>query len=190
MWEAKGIDGSRPAWSVSLIIPKSDKETLAKIEKAIQAAYEEGASVLKGTGKTVPPLSAINNPLNDGDEKRSGDPAYQDAYYLNAKNYQRAPGIVDKKCRYKILGYQIEFEKKPLYVFDLNAYKIFKERPKKGEEEDGIEVEVSPEDRKGYFPDDIANTFGVPIEEHKREMEVTERDGLVSIGVLTSPRRE
>ena len=50
----------------------------------------------KGTGKTVPPLSAINNPLNDGDEKRSGDPAYQDAYYLNAKNYQRAPGIVDK----------------------------------------------------------------------------------------------
>jgi len=96
----------------------------------------------------------------------------------------------DKKCRYKILGYQIEFEGKPLYVFDLNAYKIFKERPKKGEEEDGVEVEVSPEDRKGYFPDDIANTFGVPIEEHKREMEVTERDGLVSIGALTSPRRE
>ena len=49
---------------------------------------------------------------------------------------------------------------------------------------------MSPEDRKGYFPDDIANTFGVPIEEHKREMEVTERDGLVSIGALTSPRRE
>ena len=68
VWEAKGIDGSKPAWSVSLIIPKSDKETLSKIEKAIQAAYEEGASILKGTGKTVPPLSAINSPLNDGDE--------------------------------------------------------------------------------------------------------------------------
>jgi hypothetical protein len=96
VWEPKGIDGSKPAWSVSLIIPKSDKETLSKIEKAIQAAYEEGASILKGTGKTVPPLSAINSPLNDGDEKRSGDPAYENAYYLNAKNYQRAPGIVDK----------------------------------------------------------------------------------------------
>lgn len=81
VWEPRGIDGSRPAWSVSLIIPKSDKETLAKIEKAIQAAYEEGASILKGTGKTVPPLSAINNPLNDGDEKRSGDSAYQNQKY-------------------------------------------------------------------------------------------------------------
>lgn len=45
VWEPRGIDGSRPAWSVSLIVPKSDKETLAKIEKAIQAAYEEGASI-------------------------------------------------------------------------------------------------------------------------------------------------
>ena len=86
VWEPKGIDGSKPAWSVSLIIPKSDKETLSKIEKAIQAAYEDGASILKGNGKTVPPLSAINNPLNDGDEKRSGDPAYENAYYINAKN--------------------------------------------------------------------------------------------------------
>jgi len=95
VWEAKGIDGGRPAWSVSLIIKKSDKATLDKIHKAIKAAYEDGSSVLKGNGKTVPPLSAINTPLNDGDEKRPDDPAYADAYYLNAKNYQRAPGIID-----------------------------------------------------------------------------------------------
>ena len=98
----------------------------------------------------------------------------------------------DKKCRYKILGYQIEFEGKPLYVFDLSAYKIFQEKPKKGEETDGedVQVEIPEEARKGYFPDDIANTFGVPVEEHKREMAVTELDGLVSIGALTSPKRE
>ena len=98
----------------------------------------------------------------------------------------------DKKCRYKILGYQIEFEGKPLYVFDLSAYKIFQERQKKGEEIDGeeVQVEITPPDRKGYFPDDIANTFGVPVEEHKREMEVSELNGLVSIGALTSPQRE
>ena len=94
VWEAKGIDGSKPAWSVSLIIKKDDP-CIEKIKKAIQAAYEDGASILKGTGKTVPPLAAINSPLNDGDEKRPDDHAYAGAYYLNAKNYQRAPGIVD-----------------------------------------------------------------------------------------------
>ena len=98
----------------------------------------------------------------------------------------------DKNCRYKILGYQIEFEGKPLYVFDLTAYKIFMEKQKNTEESDGeeVKVEISSEARKGYFPDDIANTFGVPVEEHKREMEVTELDGLVSFGALTSPQRE
>ena len=94
----------------------------------------------------------------------------------------------DKKCRYKILGYQIEFEGKPLYIFDLSAFKIFQEKPKKGEEGEDVQVDM-PVDRKGYFPEDIANTFGVPVDEHKKEMEVTELDGLVSIGALTSPSR-
>ena len=40
----------------------------------------------------------------------------------------------DKNCRYKILGYQIEFEGKPLYVFDLTAYKIFREKQKSAAE--------------------------------------------------------
>lgn len=98
----------------------------------------------------------------------------------------------DKKCRYKVLGYQIKFDGEILYVFDLSAYKIFQEKSKKDAENDGqnVQLEISDEARKGYFPDDIANTFGVPIEEHKREMVVTELDGLVSIGALTSPQRE
>ena len=98
----------------------------------------------------------------------------------------------DKNCRYKVLGYLIEFDGKLLYVFDLSAYKIFKERPKKGESTDGeeVQVEITPVDRRGYFPDDIANTFGVPVEEHKRKLEVTELNGLVSIGALTSAQRD
>ena len=94
----------------------------------------------------------------------------------------------DKKCRYKILGYQIEFEGERIYLFDMSAYKIFRERPKKGESVGG--AEVSAESRQGYFPDDIANTFGVSFEEYKREMEVTELNGLVSIGALTSRKRD
>lgn len=43
LWEAKAMDeNSKPKYSVSLIIPKSDTKTIEKIRAAIQAAYEEG----------------------------------------------------------------------------------------------------------------------------------------------------
>lgn len=35
VWEPKSINGSTPKYSVSLIIPKSDKVTVEKIKKAI-----------------------------------------------------------------------------------------------------------------------------------------------------------
>ena len=53
VWDAKSINGGAPKYSVSLIIPKSDTATVEKIKAAIQAAYEEGQSKLKGNGKTV-----------------------------------------------------------------------------------------------------------------------------------------
>ena len=41
LWEAKAMDeNSKPKYSVSLIIPKSDTKTIEKIRAAIQAAYE------------------------------------------------------------------------------------------------------------------------------------------------------
>lgn len=40
---------------------------MEKIKAAIQAAYEEGQSKLKGNGKSVPALSAIKTPLRDGE---------------------------------------------------------------------------------------------------------------------------
>ena len=42
VWEPKSINGGTPKYSVSLIIPKSDTKTVAKIETAIEAAYREG----------------------------------------------------------------------------------------------------------------------------------------------------
>ena len=44
VWDPKSINGGTPKYSVSLIIPKSDKVTIQKIKAAIQAAYEEGDS--------------------------------------------------------------------------------------------------------------------------------------------------
>lgn len=69
VWEAKSINGGTPKFSVSLIIPKSDTKTIAKIKAAIESAYREGEAKLKGNGKTVPPLAALKTPLRDA---RSG----------------------------------------------------------------------------------------------------------------------
>ena len=94
VWDPKSIDGGKPKYSVSLIIPKDDTATVNKIKAAIQAAYEEGQSKLKGNGKTVPPLSAIKNPLRDGDLEKPDDAAYAGCYFVNA-NSATAPGVVD-----------------------------------------------------------------------------------------------
>lgn len=94
VWEPKSINGGTPKFSVSLIIPKSDQKTVAKIKAAIEAAYREGEAKLKGNGKSVPPLSVLKTPLRDDDTERLDDPAYADAYFVNA-NSATAPGIVD-----------------------------------------------------------------------------------------------
>ena len=95
-------------------------------------------------------------------------------------------------CRYKILGYRIEFEGEALYVFDLVAAEVFHERKKKQPadqqtatvaEENKEEQPVNP--RKGYYPDDIAGTFGMPVEQHRQESELRQMDGFVSVGMLT-----
>ena len=94
VWQAKSINGGTPKYSVSLIIPKSDTKTVTAVKNAIQAAYEEGQSKLKGNSKSVPALTAIKTPLRDGDAERPDDEAYKDSYFINA-NSATAPGIVD-----------------------------------------------------------------------------------------------
>ena len=97
LWEPKSINGGTPKYSVSIIIPKSDTGTIAKVKAAIEAAYREGEAKLKGSGKTVPALSSLKTPLRDGDLERPDDDAYADSYFINA-NSATAPGIVDKAC--------------------------------------------------------------------------------------------
>lgn len=94
VWEPSSINGQKPKYSVCLLVPKSDTNTVNKIKAAIEVAYKEGASKLKGNGKSVPPLAAIKNPLRDGDAEHPDDEDYKGCYFLNANNTV-APGIVD-----------------------------------------------------------------------------------------------
>lgn len=90
IFEAKSIQGSKPKYSVSLIIPKGDTDTLAKIERAINAAIEAGIG--KFGGKR-PNKAALKLPLRDGDIERD-DEAYANAMFVNA-NSTTPPQVVD-----------------------------------------------------------------------------------------------
>jgi len=94
VWEPKSINGGRPKYSVSLIIPKSDEKTVEKIRSAVLAAYQEGENKLKGGGHILPPLEQLKTPLRDGDLERPLDPVYAHAWFVNASS-DTAPGIVD-----------------------------------------------------------------------------------------------
>ena len=96
VWEPKAAtEGAVPKYSVSLIIPKSDTETIAKINAAIDAAIEEGIGKFGGK---KPNKAALKTPLRDGDIEREDDEAYANAYFINA-NSTTAPQIVDTKVQ-------------------------------------------------------------------------------------------
>ena len=89
LFEPHAIDWNEPKYSVSVIIPKSDKETLQAIKEAVNEAKEQGKG--KWGGK-VP--ANVKTPLRDGDIDREGDEAYAGCYFLNA-NSKNKPGVVD-----------------------------------------------------------------------------------------------
>ena len=93
-WEPTSINGGPERYSVSVLIPKDDKETVKAINDAIDAAIEEG--IAKFGGKK-PNKAAIKLPRRDGDTERE-DEAYAGHWFINA-NSKTAPQIVDKAVK-------------------------------------------------------------------------------------------
>ena len=90
VFEPRAVEeGQEPKYSVSILIPKTDKATLAKIERAIEAAKQQGLSMWGGK---VP--ANLKTPLRDGDTDRPDDPAYHGHYFINASSKIK-PGVVD-----------------------------------------------------------------------------------------------
>lgn len=67
-------EGDPPMYSLCLIIPKSDKETITRLYKAVEAAKEIGKKQL--WGGVIP--EEIGNPIHDGNVGRPKDPNYKD----------------------------------------------------------------------------------------------------------------
>ena len=93
IFEPHAMEGQEPKYSVSIIIPKSDKETLKAIKEATDLAKKNGSS--KWNGKTP---ANLKTPLRDGDEERPDDEAYAGCYFLNASSKNK-PGIVDQNVQ-------------------------------------------------------------------------------------------
>lgn len=93
-WEPASINNGPERYSVSVLIPKSDTETVKAINEAIDAAISDG--IAKFGGKK-PNKNAIKLPLRDGDIERE-DEAYKGHYFINA-NSNTQPQIVDKNVK-------------------------------------------------------------------------------------------
>ncbi|HAE91402.1 MAG TPA: DUF2815 domain-containing protein [Tissierella sp.] len=91
IFEPKSINGSEPKYSVSLIIPKDDKQQIKVIEEAIKNAIERDKTKLSNKAGKVP--ANLKTPLRDGDEDRPDDEVYEGCYFINA-NSTKAPAVV------------------------------------------------------------------------------------------------
>ena len=94
-------EGGEKKYSVSLIIPKTNKALLNEIKVAIEAAKQAG--VAKFGGK-VP--ANLKTPLRDGDLERPDDDAYAGCYFINASSRTK-PGVVK---RMKVNGQTVMVE--------------------------------------------------------------------------------
>lgn len=84
-------EGSALKYSTAILIPKTDKETIEKINRACAVVKENGKATWGGK---LPPQ--LKMPLRDGDVDRADDPVYKGCWFLNASSNEK-PGIVDRQ---------------------------------------------------------------------------------------------
>lgn len=116
----------------------------------------------------------------------------------------------DSDCRYKILGHKITHEDETMYIFDLLETEIYmdtKRRRKQAEpttnqvenvtsgdltpeqiekkQDEEIAVKVERKlNRIPFYPKDWKDSFGLPVEEHKKALETNLKDGYVELAAV------
>ena len=94
LFKAKAFTpGMDAKYSAVLLIPKTEKETVAKITAAIREASEEWAEKF-GKGKAP---KNLRSPLRDGDvEKADEHPEYKGMWFISASS-KNAPKLYDRE---------------------------------------------------------------------------------------------
>lgn len=104
-------------------------------------------------------------------------------------------------CRYKILGHKITFEDETIYVFDLMETEIFldikgkkakkdtesqsttenasniKETASSDTDNERSAEEIKRKNRIPFYPKEWKDSFGLPVEEHRKALEINMLDG-------------
>jgi len=75
-------------YSVSILIPKTDKETVARFNKVFEETKQANAAFFGGS---IPKM--LKGGLRDGDAEKD-DPIYAGHYFINANSNEK-PGIFD-----------------------------------------------------------------------------------------------
>lgn len=83
-------DDQEKKYSVSILIPKTEKALIEKLKKAIQAAKDAGKAKFGAAWKPKDP-----DPLKDGDVEKPEDPVYAGMMFVSAKGKNK-PQVVDK----------------------------------------------------------------------------------------------
>ena len=88
----EGLDG-KMAYSVELLIPKTDVDGITKIKAAMKSALEKKFGDLSK-------VKGLKNPLKNGDEQKQDgtphSPEYHGHFYLRCKSSEK-PGVIDIK---------------------------------------------------------------------------------------------
>lgn len=79
------------------------------------------------------------------------------------------------KYRYKLIGKLITTNCEQLYIFDLTATEIYQRVRQEGGKE-----RIS---RTPIFPSEWQNQFGLPVEEHRRQLQINIFDGYTVFGI-------
>lgn len=106
----------------------------------------------------------------------------------------------DKAYRYKMLGYRIQPDGETMYIFDLLVWERTKNGAKRKKEViSAEEALVQEEDAAAVkeentamdkFPETVSGSFGVSVDQHRRDTEVTELDGFVTAAMITGPAQD
>lgn len=95
VFDKKAFADSDEKYSITVLIPKSDAATIAKVNQHIEAAIEKGESFLKKKdGKTLKPN--LKMPLRDGDEERDGA-EFNGHYFINASSKSKPDCVLMQK---------------------------------------------------------------------------------------------
>ena len=84
------------SYSCSLLVPKTDTITIEKLNKAINAAIEEGKTKL-GNKEGYVNKKMLKLPLRDADEEENSQEGYAGMIFFNAKNKRRKPQVVNRR---------------------------------------------------------------------------------------------